>query len=411
MELKMKYHYSYFIYPYVIRQKDYNKFIQKLLNNSKCKMKTFERRRENSIYDFFLPNIRKYMFGSFDITENNEGSSNFSYEYLRENMLKSSPCIVFEYNIGNNTQAKIETNDGIFFKIEKIEIICFKTGICFLSMKTNIQDTDRFSDLLNFNVKFRDINSKDKGSETYKNIKIQTNTFDDVKGLSEMIREITGSMQEAKKIDIDVNRFLIYSYACIDQEYWNDSKPFSEIQKEFNKFANVLNSEYNSSYDNERLKLASLGNYIKVGISKAGMTFITSSINTVNYTSLPYEYENEYFYTYIFALYTKFYLAKIINDFGSHLKVLKTSKEFLKFTSEIWIHELTNNDNGTLIFENTKEALGLNEMYQTAKESYDVAYKGFKMKNSDMLNKVILILLAISIITNIINFVNLYKLK
>lgn len=411
MELKMKYHYSYFIYPYVIKENNYNKYIKRLLNHSKFKLKSFERRRESSIYSFFLPNIRKYMFGSFEVAEKSADSSQSVYDGLRENILKSNPCTVFEYNIGNDAQAKIDSNDGIFFKIEKIEVICFKTGICFLSIKTNTEDTDRFSDLLNFNAKFREINSEIDGYEAYRNIRIQTNTFDDIRKLSDIIREITGGTKEAKKIDIDVNRFLTYSYVCIDQEYWNDNKSFSEIQKEFNKFANVLNSEYNSSFDNERLKVASLGNYIKVGISKAGMNFMTSSVNTVNYTSLPFEYENEYFYTYIFALYTKFYLAKIINDFKLHIKVLKTSKEFLKFTSDIWVHELTSNDNGTLIFENAREALELNQMYQTAKECYDIAYKGFKMKNSDMLNKIILILLAVSIITNIVNFINLYKLK
>ena len=43
MELKMKYHYSYFIYPYVIKENNYNKYIQNLLKNEKCIPKFFER--------------------------------------------------------------------------------------------------------------------------------------------------------------------------------------------------------------------------------------------------------------------------------------------------------------------------------------------------------------------------------
>ncbi len=64
-----------------------------------------------------------------------------------------------------------------------------------------------------------------------------------------------------------------------------------------------------------------------------------------------------------------------------------------------------------MIFKASKEALDLKAIYETAKEQYDVAYKSLKIKNSDMLNKIILVLLAISIVTNIVNFINLYKLK
>lgn len=411
MELKMKYNYSYFIYPYVIKEKNYNKYIQKLLENSKCKLKSFERRRESSIYSYFLPSIRKYIFKSFDFAENDGNPSYSAYDNLRNNMFKASPCTIFEYNLGKNVQAKIGNSDNIFFNIEKMEIICFKTGICFISIKTNIEDTDNFKDLLNFNVKFRSINSEVNESDIYSNIRIQTSALEDTKKLSKIIKEITGSMEEAKKIDVDVNRFLIYSYVCIDREHWNENVPFSGIEKEFNKFANVLDSENNSNLENEKLKIASLGNYIKVGISKAGMTFMASSAKTVNYTKMPFEYESEYFYTYVFTLYQKFYLSKIMNDFSEHIKVLRAIKEFMEFTNEIWVHELTNNENGSLIFENAKEALSLNKAYQLAKEQYDLAYKNFKMKNSEMLNKIILILLAISIITNIVNFVRIAAIK
>ncbi len=149
----------------------------------------------------------------------------------------------------------------------------------------------------------------------------------------------------------------------------------------------------------------------KYGISKAGINLLTSSINTVNYTNLPFEFENEYLYAYIFTLYEKFYFSKLLFDFKKNTKYSKAAKDFIEFTNDVWVHELTNNDNGTLIYNDTKEALQLKSIYETVKEQYDVAYKGFKMKNSDMLNKVILILLVASLITNVINFINLYKLR
>ena len=50
-------------------------------------------------------------------------------------------------------------------------------------------------------------------------------------------------------------------------------------------------------------------------------------------------------------------------------------------------------------------------IYEKTKEQYDVTYKNLKMRNSDALNKVILVLLAASIVTNIVNFINLYNLR
>lgn len=241
-------------------------------------------------------------------------------------------------------------------------------------MKTSIEDTDDFSDLLNFNVKFRDINSE-TGKSGYNNIRIQTSTFGDIKKLAEIIREITISSGEAKKIDIDINRFLTYSYACIDGGYWNDS-------------------------ETEKLE-----------VSTEGVNLITSSVNTENYTSLPFEFENEYLYTYIFTLYQKLYFKKMLNDFEGNLKGTKARKEFVKFTNDIWVHEVTAADKGILLFRETKEVLELNKLYEKVKEQYDVTYKNFNMKNSDMLNKLVLVLLAASVVTNIVNFINLYKMK
>lgn len=411
MELKMKYHYSYFIYPYVVKEEKYNKYIQKLLKNNKCSLKISERRKNFSMYNYFLPTVREYMFKSFTFADSNMRVFNSFGIKLKANILSQMPCTIFEYDLGQDIQAKAGEEDGIFFKIQKIEIICFNTGICFLVLKTNIEETDRFSDLLNFNFRFRDINSEVKDNLGYNKIKLQTGTFSDIKKLSELIKELTWNPVESKKIDIDINRFLTYSYVCIDQEYWNSTHDFAEIEKEFFKFANVLQSEFNSSFNNDRLKTVNLGNYIKVGISNAGVNLITSSINTVNYTNLPFDFENEYFYTYIFALYQKFYLSKLLNEFKNAKKVTEVKEKFIKFTNDIWIHEITNNDNGILIYKEAFKVLDLENLYEKVKRQYDIAYKDSNVRHNEKVNKIILSLLIISLIVNVINFIALYRLS
>ncbi|MCI9365576.1 MAG: hypothetical protein HFJ54_02970 [Clostridia bacterium] len=141
------------------------------------------------------------------------------------------------------------------------------------------------------------------------------------------------------------------------------------------------------------------------------MNLITSSINTVNYTNLPFEFENEYFYTYIFKLYEKFYLYKILDEFKASIKVPKVKEKLLNFTNDIWVHEITNSDNGILMYKEISESLELNKIYEKAKRQYDLVYKDFRVRKNEIANKVIFTILIISLAINIINFVALIRLK
>ena len=68
MELKMKYQYTNFVYPYIVEEKNYKKYIQKLLKNNKCKTRFFEKEKDKELYKYFLPNIRKFMFNNFSFS-------------------------------------------------------------------------------------------------------------------------------------------------------------------------------------------------------------------------------------------------------------------------------------------------------------------------------------------------------
>lgn len=409
MELKTNYSYSYFIYPYIIKENKYKKYILKLVSDKKCNIKFYNVQKDVEIYNFFLPQIKEYMFSTFGFMGRDLRSFNMLNTKLKANILSSYPCVMFEYNLGKDIQAKAGEENGIFFKIQKIELICFKTGICFLCMKTNVEDSNNFSDILNFNYKFRDINNnlKQKNNE---NIRIQTDTFQDVKKISELIRNLTWSnINYTGKIDLDTNRFFTYSYACIDQEYWKEEKDFDKIKKEFSKYANVLTSEFNSNFENENLKIANLGKYIKIGVNNLACNLLTSTVNAVNYTTLPYKHENQYLYTYIISLYKKIYLKKILRDFRRESTILKANKEFIEFTNDVWIHEITNNDNGKLIDENLTEVLDLEKLYEMTKREYDIAYKELNISKNLKTNNIILIALIISMIINIMTFMAIIR--
>ena len=56
--------------------------------------------------------------------------------------------------LGQTVEGNRTRKWGIF-NIPKIDIICFNTGICFVSIKTTIEQSEKFSDILNFNYKFK----------------------------------------------------------------------------------------------------------------------------------------------------------------------------------------------------------------------------------------------------------------
>ena len=211
MELKTRYQYTYFIYPYVIEQSKYSKYLQNLLRNKKCTLRMFEKQKDLDIYNKFLPKVRRFMFPTFDFSENKRKKFKELDVGLQSTILQKYPCTIFEYNLGKNAQGKAGRNTGIFFKIDKIEIICFYTGECFITLKTSVEDLEQFDDVLNFNYKFKDIKSEFISMKQFDNIKIQTSEFDDVRKITEVIDEIVGNY--TKNINIDTNKFLTYSYS------------------------------------------------------------------------------------------------------------------------------------------------------------------------------------------------------
>ena len=210
MELKTNYQYTYFIHPFVIKDGKYQKYILKMLKDKKCKLKIFKKEKDLRMYKYFLPNAREFLFSSFGFSTSKLKKLEELPIETRAAILSKYKCNIFEYTLPKDIQGKVDDKNSIYFSIQKIEVICFNTGICFLCMKTNIEDYENFTNILNFNYKFRDINQEISNLESYDNIRLQTDSFSDVETFKEFIKDITGSNIEAMKLDIDTERFLTY---------------------------------------------------------------------------------------------------------------------------------------------------------------------------------------------------------
>lgn len=407
MELKTKYQYTYFVYPYVIKENKFTRYLLKLLKDENCKLRIFKKEKDLSLYSYFSHRARNYMFNSFNFSKTRLAKLEELPLETKAAILAQSPCTIFEYTIKKDIQGKTAEGNGIFFKIPKLEIICFNTGICFLCIKTNIEESDRFSDLLNFNYKFRDINQE--FGTNYDNIRVQTDCFEDVKYFREFLESLTGPTTESIKLDINTERFLTFSYACISQESWNNTNEFDNIRSNYIKFLNILPSDNSVNYSKEDMKVISKWKYAKLGATKQGVTLFSSSCDINNYTVFPQEFEEQYLYTYILAIYTKIYLTKINFDFKQGNEVKKARKEFVEFTQNLWINEVSVSDTGSLFYQNLKDVLELNTIYFDTKNKYDVLYKEMNIEKTAKNNVIITVILIITLILNAINILFLGK--
>ena len=331
MELKPKYQYSYFIKPYIIEKDNYENYIEKLLDNQKIKIKEFERERDLDIYTYFLPNIRENIFKTFTFKLDEDIKS--KKEKL-EKILKLS-VINFSYELDKNIEINEKREDGLVFGVNKIEIMCFNTGVCFLILKTYVDNVKEFCDILNFNYRFKEINSEFLSLKNFEKINLKVDNFEDIDNLKNVLYNITDNNL---KNEIDDENFYVYSYACIDGEVWSKDSDFEKIKFDFYKFANLLQGNNNIDLNIESqdgMRIISKWDCARIGITKNSTVLLTSNINTFNYTSMPHKYENEYLYTFLISLYQRIYLKNLSFKFRNIDKLPKYRKDLNQFRKYI----------------------------------------------------------------------------
>lgn len=411
MELMTKYQYTYFFYPYMIEKGKYKNYLQNLLRNPKCQVRFFDKQKDLHLYTYFLPVIRDYMFWSFGLSKDAIKDFKKLDSTVQATLLAEHDCNIFSYKI-TDLQGKVETNNGIFFEISEMKIICFSSGICFLLFKTNLENTNSFSDILNFNYKFREINSESYDLKEYENIKIQSNSFKSVKDISVLIKEITGNDICSKKANISNEKFFVYSYACLDQKDWEENAENQVLDNLFEKYRSVqpansqiIDDEY-SFEGNEKLKEKKSmykNQYIRYGFSVASTVLLTSNVNTTNFTVVPQKFESEYLYTYLIVLYKKMLLNKLNYEFGHGFK--KAEKEFLDFTQKVWIHDITNEEFGGRLEQNWMDNLELERSFMKLKNEYDITYKKYNVEEMNKNNKATVVIIAVIVIINIFTII------
>mgnify|MGYP000165663850 FL=1 len=87
----------------------------------------------------------------------------------------------------------------------------------------------------------------------------------------------------------------------------------------------------------------------------------------------------------------------------------KARKKFIEFTKKMWIQEITEDEIGTMLNHKIQETLELEELYNEVKTKYDVLYKDLNIEKNKRVTILIGLVLVISLVFNVLNFVILAK--
>lgn len=402
MDFKMKYQYTYFIYPYLIEEKKYRNYLYGLLRDPNCKLKLFDRKKDVGIDTYFLPELKEKIFWSIEKKSNEIKELESMDKKMQATILSKQSCNMFDYTLKGDVPGKIGEAGGIFFDITKVEIVCFNTGICFLLLKTALTENQDFSDVLNFNYKFREINSKAEHSKQYEAIKIQTERLNNMQSFSEFIKKIAGRNLKAKQINLDTDKLITYSYVCLNQASWNENTDIHLLEKEFEKFRMVRPAREQT--EDVFLKEAHTyyEKYLYYGFSNNTTVLLTCDNNIKNYTTLPFQFENEQLYHYVFNLYKKIYLKKLNYEFQKTKQFEKIKAEFLTFAKKDWIYEVTYDEIGKMLEKYYTEEQTLQTTFSKLKQKYDLLYKDYEISKNKKSNKWVIALMIILIAINLI---------
>lgn len=409
MDLKVKYQYTYFIYPYLIEENKYQNYLYQLLKNPKCKLKLFDRKKDVGIDNYFLPEIKQKMFWSIEMPKSSIKQYETMDKKMQATMLSKKACNMFEYELEEDIPGKIGEKNGIFFDITKIEIICFDTGVCFLLIKTALSEGQNLSDVLNFNYKFRDIISKKEHSKQYESIKIQTAKLNNMQHFSELVNKIAGPNLEAKQINLDTDRLISYAYTCLERADWNEKIDTKLLEKEFEKYRKIKPS--GEELDDVLLTEDSIHQekYLYYGFSDNITVLLTCDANIKNYTTIPFQFENEQLYHYIFNLYKKIYLKKLNYKLQKTKKFEEVKEKFLIFAKKDWIYEITNNETGKILEQHYSKEQTLQQTFAKLKQQYDLLYKDYEIEKTKKSNKWIFGIISAMVILNIINMIIIFS--
>lgn len=384
MEGKVRYQYSYFIYPFTVE--NYETYLQSLLLDKKWKLELPQKEKDIELYTYFLPTIRDYFLPSMDWEERQKKQwEEISVKGKAKKLGQMGACY-FSYELEQQIHGKMGQGD-LFFTIDTIQIVCTKPNNCFLLVKTHIENVENIEQVLDFNYKFREINLVPETLKSHEKICIQTTQFEATKEVQELIQELTNQ----EKITLP----YVHSYVCMDSEDWNSPSDFERLQSYYKKYIHLKPKQANDIPAITEYEVMD-SDYIKMAVTQEGNFIMASSIQNENYTKLPYLFEKQYLYTYLIRMQQK---ERLGNCFEQSYEKME------KWESIVARDEITKEEDGIKFYQVLRKIWDFDKLEKRAREYYQMQLQKNELKRNKKWNRILGIVLAISILLNLYNLV------
>lgn len=421
MELKAKYQYTHFIYPFVVEDKKYVNFINSLLaKNRQWKMSIREHKNNEELYNFYLPYMRRFLFPTLF------WSNDYRKQFKGMNLIKKSyivsklSCVTFEYNLSNiKTGTVKEKRIGeIDFDISKISLICFEPGICFLDIKTELEYDDDYIDfnkILDFNHYFRNLTPRAVSSYA-SNAILKAKNIDKVENIAKFIKSVISEYETNDLEKIYYDKMFTYSYVCVDN--WKQEKDFENMKNEFYKYQYVMESKstaiFNKDFEKLKDNCYSRWQFSQFGFSKESGVVLVSDKEKYDITKMPYMYEKTYLYMLLLAFYQRISLINFSQDLlkEDKTKIKSLKQRFNRFTNFSWFSQITNSEHGMDIWRKWQQAFELPALFEEVRKEYMEYYDFVVVNGQERINQILLIIYVVSVtLSGLTMLMQYYNLK
>lgn len=115
---------------------------------------------------------------------------------------------------------------------------------------------------------------------------------------------------------------------------------------------------------------------------------------------------DEELYNYIISLYKFVTLRRLEKLIDQKQLFDKTRKSFVKFIEEIYQKDITEDERGNELIEKWSKELKLDKIYISVENKFDLMYRNNRLDNKEIMLKIVIFLLIITIIIGMINLGN-----
>ncbi|MDP4092889.1 MAG: hypothetical protein Q8920_05960 [Bacillota bacterium] len=402
MNLKANFHYTFFIYPFLVSSNKYNDFIGKFLSDGNWSFKIQDMSEKLNTYAYFLPYVKKFLFPTLYWGEGFKRHFSKLSDKKKTEIVSELTCTSFIYNIGNKENDSNQT--GINCRITDIEMICFEPGICFLVIKSRLDKDGELcsDDILDFNYKFRTLNPKYLKKKKTEGLVLNNVEFHGAEDLSSFIGNLLNGFEDVEKENIYFDRLFTYSYMCLDQSEWNENRGLDEILNEFYKFQYILPSNYGSTFDQDfkgiKENTYTRWKYSIYGFSREAAVVFSSEREVFNSTKLPNYFEHIYFYIFLLAFYQRVSLILFSEELmsGGEKNIERLKDRLTKFTHFSWFSQITNSEQGMDMWKKWQKAFDLPQLFDEVQKEYSEYYGYTVARGQEKINLVLIIIYTIS---------------